>query len=1211
MRKLILTLAALSAAPLAWAQSEPSACVDEFGEYTLVYAADLPATHTRGFSKIDFPYEVNRSKNVASGSFDRIGYWLQLTKTDGTEQYVWVSMDAFTGDAALIGVPTKADAVFQTYVDNLHVYSNVDGVRTGTIDQGNIEFWPNSYLPANGAGIPNASDTVYDFGDEMIDNLHGQMEVSDYQNKSVIFNYSGFTVTKSYVKGVGIGNRLAGGRDWTESKNGASYSRRRLEVYVRLAKTGVQPQPLELVSAELVSSRQTVALKFSAPLAETDFGRFVSLDNAVVRTCELCETDPSLLYVRVARVPADVISLNVTVKGLADTSANGNTFAGGSVTRAVTFAGLPSEVVQNVPAADRAGYELVYSWDIPCFEGNYATLLGHIPYDFAQRDYAASYDRVAYYLELTKADGSVQWVWTSMDDWATNDLRKIGVPIDDESSSNHGCYVNNLDVLSNVDGVESKRGITQGNVEFWWNALETKNTGGIPGADDKKFDFGDVRGAYSFSYGQMQVHNYQAKQTVFAINNYCGSLANQLHLVEMGIGNDPNTTRTNYHPDWIFANNADSFTKRVLHVMVRPVSIVKPAPDVVLTNVDEAKDYNLLYTIDIPAANANIATPANYTAMHVVNNEAITQGRSIKRVAYYLELTDASGTQWCWTSFEPWTQVPKRLSLPVGAECLAQQKIANLNVRSNVSGIKEVTNCQTGNIEWFPFNSAQGCVLPDIGGSGTYFDWNDTPNTSGSANYASLQVHNWGAEQTLISVGHLNGNSKVSIGIGNRPGSTNTDWTFADNAASFTSRKLHILVQLDEAGPSELVRAVAAADRRHVCVEFADKVSGDWSAVSTWSLANGPDVIGVRISPIDEREVVLTLSDELQAGVDYELSGRVGAVAVSTTAKVAGAAEVAIPSAVASAVSDAGNYRVIKFVDAPTTLAHAWGMTGVDYDCDESRFAALGFDRVAYLVQVDTTDGSQWVWTSMDAYTKDAAKLGPSSLRRQNEFVCYVDNLKTACGSSGSMGAPDVVAGESAKGNLEMVWSNYAASNKWDIAGADNAKNDFGDTCTPGDAVGWACFSVNDYLNRKTVFNISHFGTATTQLSWGLGNQSTGHPDWTFNNNAANFTRRRLWVLVRASTGAGPVFTIQPQSKRVDRDQVTVLSASAGGAVQYQWRKNGVELLGETNSTLAVPAGKGGHVDTYDVIAYGADGAMTVSEPAQVTTTGGLSIILR
>ena len=76
MRKLILTLAALSAAPLAWAQSEPSACVDEFGEYTLVYAADLLATHARGFSAIEFPYSVNRSKSVARGSFDRIGYWL-------------------------------------------------------------------------------------------------------------------------------------------------------------------------------------------------------------------------------------------------------------------------------------------------------------------------------------------------------------------------------------------------------------------------------------------------------------------------------------------------------------------------------------------------------------------------------------------------------------------------------------------------------------------------------------------------------------------------------------------------------------------------------------------------------------------------------------------------------------------------------------------------------------------------------------------------------------------------------------------------------------------------------------------------------------------------------------------------------------------------------------------------------------------------------
>ena len=1209
MKKLLMTFAALSAASLAWAQTEPSSCVDEFGEYTLVYAADLLATHARGFSAIEFPYSVNRSKSVAKGSLDRIGYWLQLTKTNGIEQCVWVSMDAFTDDAALIGVPTPLTgkgAIFQQYVNNLHVYSNVDGVRTGTIDRGNIEFWPNSYAAANANQIPNASDTVYDFGDQRGGTAYGQMEVADYQHANTIFNYTKFAASGVVGLGIGNNNTSKGHPDWTESYSGDMYSRRRLEIYVRLAKTDVKPQPLELVSAELVSSRQTVALKFSAPLAATDFSRSVTLGNAVVRTCELCETDPSLLYVRVARVPADVTSLNVTVKGLADTSANGNTFAGGSVTRSVTFAGLPAEVVQNVPAVDRAGYEVVYSWDIPCADVNYAAL-GHVPYDFAQTDYSALYDRVAYYLELTKTDGTVQWVWTSMDDWAACNVRKLGLPIDDATSSSDGCFVNGLYVLSNVDGVENGS-FEKGNVEFWYDGIQSANAGGIPGASDGNFDFGDGRSG-TWRWGQMQVHNYLRAQTVFAINRYCYDAgAGALMIAGFGIGSSSSASNS----DWLQAQNSDSFKKRVLHVMVRPIAspIAKPAPSVVLTNVDEAKDYNLLYSIDIPAK-ASIEDPANYAAMHVVNNEGLVQGRGIKRVAYYLELVSASGTQWCWTSFEPWTQVPRRLSLPVGAECLAQQKIANLTVRSNVSGVKEVTNCQTGNIEWFPFSSGGAVKLGNINGTSAY-DWDDSPAGSGSAQYATLQVHNWGEKQTLISVGQLNDPNSVAIGIGNRPGQTNTDWTFANNGASFTSRKLHILVQLDETGPapSELIRAVASADRRHVCAEFADKVTGDWPTVPTWSLANGPDVIAAKVSSLDEREVVLTLADELQPGATYTLFGRAGGFAVSATVKVADAA---IPVAVASAVSEAGDYRVVKFVDAPAPLPRAWGTLGVDYGCDESRFSLLGYDRVAYLIQVDKADGSQWVWASMDAYTPDAAKLGPTSKRRQNDFQCYVDNLRTACGSSGSMGAPDLVVGESAHGNLEMTCSDYATYNSKNIPGANASNWDFGDQCNIGYAVGHGCFSVNDYLNQKVVFNVNAFGTGTS-LSWGLGTQpssSGAHPDWTLNANAATFTRRRLWVLVRAPRASGPVFTVQPQSKRIDRDQMTVLSASAGGAAFYQWRKNGVELLGETGSTLAVSAGRGGQVDAYDVIAYGADGTMTVSESAQVMTKGGLSIIFR
>src|SRR5437899_11509548 len=90
-------------------------------------------------------------------------------------------MDAFTDSLANIGVPTVASgARFQQKVSNLNVYWNARGVRTGTaLSSGNIEFWPDNYGMANSAGVPNASDQTYDFGDQPADprDGYGSMQV--------------------------------------------------------------------------------------------------------------------------------------------------------------------------------------------------------------------------------------------------------------------------------------------------------------------------------------------------------------------------------------------------------------------------------------------------------------------------------------------------------------------------------------------------------------------------------------------------------------------------------------------------------------------------------------------------------------------------------------------------------------------------------------------------------------------------------------------------------------------------------------------------------------------------------------------------------------------------------------------------------------------------------------------------------------------------
>lgn len=204
--------------------------VPEAKDYQLVYDLDL--------SKLgpNFTYDIdNRSK--ITGPFDRIAYCLELQSDTGDAQYVYVSMDAFTADLGKIGIPTVASgARFQQKVANLNIFSNVTSLTTGTgIRTGNIEFWPNNYSASNAAQIPNASASLYDFGDEFVapDDGYGSMQVHNTDAKQTVFVVNNW---KAGPRGdLGIGNQPAkpgANPDWTFSANAQTYTTKRLRVLV-------------------------------------------------------------------------------------------------------------------------------------------------------------------------------------------------------------------------------------------------------------------------------------------------------------------------------------------------------------------------------------------------------------------------------------------------------------------------------------------------------------------------------------------------------------------------------------------------------------------------------------------------------------------------------------------------------------------------------------------------------------------------------------------------------------------------------------------------------------------------------------------------------------------------------------------------------------------------------------------------------------------
>jgi len=203
--------------------------VPDAGDYELVYELDLAKLGR------DVTYDVDRRAEIA-GPFDRIAYFLELHKQDGTVQYVFVAMDAFTDDLAKIGIPVlAARAQFQQTVDNLDVCTNVGGLRNGQgMDGGNIEFWPNNYSGSNAAKVPGASDSQFDFGDQCVEPVdgHGSMQVHNHKAKQTIFSINKW---RSGAKAeIGIGNSPGQTRDWTFVSNADTYPVRKLQVLVRL-----------------------------------------------------------------------------------------------------------------------------------------------------------------------------------------------------------------------------------------------------------------------------------------------------------------------------------------------------------------------------------------------------------------------------------------------------------------------------------------------------------------------------------------------------------------------------------------------------------------------------------------------------------------------------------------------------------------------------------------------------------------------------------------------------------------------------------------------------------------------------------------------------------------------------------------------------------------------------------------------------------------
>ena len=1189
--------------------------VPESYGYTLALSLDVPNAAT--WSSTQPAYSVDN--RAILGPFDRVAYYVELQSGDGQLQYLWASMNgSFAADANQIGVPTAASgAQFQQAVSSMNVFSNVSGIVNGTALAGNLEFWPSNYQQPNSAGVSGASDTTYDFGDTPTAGTYGSMQLHNPAAGQTLFaiNNWGASGTSGTTPGdidIGIGNDPAPvnlGVDWTFHHNAASYTVKSLQVLVRTSADFTPPQIVLPAQASFGGSRVTVTFTEPVNAASIAASNF-SLNGGVIVLGAALQPNQREVVLTTTAQPAGT-PLTLTVNGVRDTSPNANRIAP-NTTIGVVAAALPPEIVANVGAPSN-GYQLVYSANIPVV-GNFVSA-GSGAYSVDDSTAFGPFSRVAYYLELQQGAGPVQYVWASMDAFTIN-RTKIGIPTV-ASGAFFQQNVTNLDVRSNVAGVTTGTTATGGNIEFWPSNYNASNALSVAGASATDYDWGDGGAGTGAGYGSMQIHNHDALQTVMAVNRF-GTDGNP---IDVGIGNNPAPISAGR--DWTFASNAGNYTRRVLHVLVLPGQTTDPA---VVANVPEAANYQLVYSQNLPTV-GNLVSGAGFAA-YSINRSADVAGFS--RIGYYMELqkTGDATPRYVWTSMDAFTTNAARIGIPTAASgAVFQQVVNNLNVRSNVAGVVAGTGITTGNIEFWPTSYSQPVVagiLPGNPGSTTLYDFNDTRSATGT--HGSMQVHNYGASQTLWAINNwgtaANSTNVLTMGIGNNPtAGQNPDYTLSatQTGASWDIKRVlqvYVLPGNADTTPPTITRAVGSTQLNRLVVTFSEPVAESAANTANFSI---PGLTVQRTELLAGFRDVAIYTTAQTGGTVYTVN--VSGVRDRSSAGnlIAGGASTTftaftVPAALGN-VAETSGYQLVYRLAIPSATPQ-WNLNTIPYSVDEAKYGEQLFDRVAYYMELD----SNWAYASFDRHTTAIAKTGVPTLGvTATAFQQIVTNMNVAS-SVGSI----VTGNGIATGNIEFWGGNYSAANAIGIPNASVTDYDFGDTMTAGTH---GSLQIHNHGASQVILAYNNWGTnagAVSSIGVGsnpaVGTAGTGGTqglDYTFAANAAAFTTRNLYVLVRpggTASGPAPAFASHPTSRTQNVGTSTTLSVIASGTgLRYQWRKDGVAIQGATNPWLDLLNFSLADAGNYDVVVTGSNLVSATSLAAFVAAnrppviTGSLS----
>ncbi|WP_043533995.1 hypothetical protein [Actinomyces polynesiensis] len=220
----------------------------------------------------------------------------------------------------------------------------------------------------------------------------------------------------------------------------------------------------------------------------------------------------------------------------------------------------------------------------------------------------------------------------------------------------------------------------------------------------------------------------------------------------------------------------------------------------------------------------------------------------------------------------------------------------------------------------------------------------------------------------------------------------------------------------------------------------------------------------------------------------------VAATAVVGTGSPAAAAPDVSPGATACDTEAQGEgMEVVQQVDLPTSK---WN--GVwNYDAT----AAIGaFDRVGYCLELGATQNTQSVYTSMQAFTTDATRIGlptaAGDIRRQRVSDLHVSST-----------AANVPTGDHEQGYIEMWGTDFDPASSGQVPGASATTYDADDR--PSATGTYGSFQVHAIAEDltgstppATVLAVNAWNNSSFTLDLGIGTSASGNPDWTFAHNA-------------------------------------------------------------------------------------------------------------